>query len=133
MTPIPHLPTRGTPASPCPLDGYWTGYRDEPAGERRLPVRLVLRFSAGLVVGSGDWPGGTFDVFGLYGPHSRRVALLATGADGSAADFDGTTRGDAIAGTWLDDTGRAGGFTIWPVERMPGVPAELPPAPPTRE
>jgi hypothetical protein len=97
---------------PPPPDGRWIGYRDH-AGTRR-PLRLALRFCDGMIVGTGDESFGTFDVFGMYGADSGRFTLLLTAPDGSAADLDGAARGTRIAGTWLDDTGATGEFSIRP-------------------
>jgi hypothetical protein len=101
--------------TPPRLDGTWAGHHCRIDSGMRDPLHLVLVFRDGLITGSGNGPGGSVDVFGLYGAESNQCVLLLTSTTGWATSLEGQVSAGGISGSSSDERGTSGRFEIWPL------------------
>jgi hypothetical protein len=92
--------------------GCWTGFRIGLGPPTHTPLTLTLHAAAGIVAGSGAAATGRVDVFGMYGADAGRLVLVLTTADGASTELEGRAHHGAIVGTWIDDRGTQGAFTL---------------------
>jgi hypothetical protein len=95
--------------------GPWMGYYQQWSLQARQ--RLALTFLNGAITGSGQDPGGAFDVRGHYDTQTGRCSLVKTYPE-HRVEYDGTADGDGIGGDWVIRYGMGiddrGVFRIWP-------------------
>jgi hypothetical protein len=110
--------TSQTSVPPSWPSGCWTGFRFGLGPPTHSPLLLTLRAAAGIVAGSGAAAARRVDVFGMYGADAGRLVLVLTTPDGASTELEGRAHDGAIVGTWMDDRGTQGAFTLRPLRAL---------------
>jgi hypothetical protein len=94
--------------------GPWRGYYVYNDHRGRGRMDLELKFTTGVVTGSGTDPVGFFTIKGVYDVESLEVNWTKTYPGSHDVLYRGFREGRGIWGTWKILPACAGGFMIWP-------------------